>query len=107
MGLATAIELKLRGFDTTVVSRDFQCAATHAAAGMLAPEAEQVPLGAMRELCMRSRSLYPEWTAKLEQLTGLNTGYWASGILAPVFNEGVGEERKRGGDRLEEEKLRL
>jgi thiazole synthase len=90
MGLATAIELKLRGFATTVVSRDFQSAATHAAAGMLAPEAEQVPLGAMRELCMRSRSLYPEWTAKLEQLTGLNTGYWASGILAPVFKEGVG-----------------
>ncbi len=90
MGLATAIELKLRGFATTVVSRDFESAATHAAAGMLAPEAEQVPLGAMRELCMRSRSLYPEWTAKLEQLTGLNTGYWASGILAPVFNKGVG-----------------
>jgi thiazole synthase len=89
MGLATAIEFKLRGCSITIVSRDFESAATHAAAGMLAPEAELVPPGAMRELCMRSRSLYPEWTTKLEHLTGLNTGYWACGILAPVFNERV------------------
>ncbi|MEA5570435.1 glycine oxidase ThiO [Calothrix sp. UHCC 0171] len=84
MGLATAIELKMRGCNVTVISRDFQAAATFAAAGMLAPEAEQVQ-GAMRELCVRSRSLYPEWTSKLEQITGLNPGYWACGILSPVY----------------------
>jgi thiazole synthase len=29
--------------------------------------------------------LYPEWCGKLEQLTGVATGYWPCGILAPVY----------------------
>ncbi|MBN3893678.1 MAG: glycine oxidase ThiO [Nostoc sp. JL31] len=103
IGLAIAIELKLRGTNVTVLCRDFQAAATHAAAGMLAPDAENIPNGAMRSLCWRSRALYPDWTRKLEELTGLNTGYRACGILAPVFEEaggqgsrGAGEQRSRG-----------
>ncbi|MEH2222797.1 glycine oxidase ThiO [Nostoc sp.] len=103
IGLAIAIELKLRGTNVTVLCRDFQAAATHAAAGMLAPDAENIPNGAMRSLCWRSRALYPDWTRKLEELTGLNTGYRACGILAPVFEEaggqggrGAGEQGSRG-----------
>ncbi len=103
IGLAIAIELKLRGTNVTVLCRDFQAAATHAAAGMLAPDAENIPNGAMRSLCWRSRALYPDWTRKLEELTGLNTGYRACGILAPVFEEaggqggrGAGKQRSRG-----------
>ncbi|MEH2105592.1 glycine oxidase ThiO [Nostoc sp.] len=98
IGLAIAIELKLRGAQVTVLCRDFQAAATHAAAGMLAPDAENIPNGAMRSLCWRSRALYPDWTRKLEELTGLNTGYRACGILAPVFEEsrGAGEQGSRG-----------
>lgn len=87
VGLAIAVELKLRGASVTVLCRDFRVAASHAAAGMLAPQAEAVPIGAMRDLCLRSRSLYPEWIDKLEQLTGVTTGYWACGILAPVYQE--------------------
>ncbi|MDM9581025.1 FAD-dependent oxidoreductase [Nostoc sp. GT001] len=87
IGLAIAIELKLRGTNVTVLCRDFQAAATHAAAGMLAPDAENIANEAMRSLCWRSRALYPDWTRKLEELTGLNTGYRACGILAPVFEE--------------------
>ncbi|GAX36607.1 glycine oxidase ThiO [Nodularia sp. NIES-3585] len=85
IGLAIAVELKLRGAKVTVLCRDFQVAATHAAAGMLAPDAENIPNPAMLSLCRRSRSLYPDWTQKLEDLTGLNTGYWPCGILAPVY----------------------
>ena len=85
IGLAIAVELKLRGGSVTVLCRDFQAAATHAAAGMLAPDAENIPNGAMLSLCRRSRALYPDWTHKLEDLTGLNTGYWPCGILAPVY----------------------
>ncbi|MEH1767907.1 glycine oxidase ThiO [Nostoc sp.] len=96
IGLAIAIELKLRGANVTVLCRDFQAAATHAAAGMLAPDAENIPNGAMRSLCWRSRALYPDWTRKLEELTGLNTGYRPCGILAPVFEE-AGGEGKAGG----------
>ncbi|MDJ0617575.1 MAG: glycine oxidase ThiO [Calothrix sp. MO_192.B10] len=93
IGLAIAIELKLRGASPTVISRDFQAAATHAAAGMLAPDAEQISVAAMQQLCWRSRSLYPEWTGKLEEITGLSTGYWSCGILAPVYQLDESKEK--------------
>ena len=86
IGLAIAVELKLRGATVTLLSRDFQAAASQAAAGMLAPQAEEIPAGPMLDLCMRSRSLYPDWSRKLEDLTGLATGYWPCGIIAPVYN---------------------
>lgn len=85
IGLAIALELRLRGASVTLLSRNFAEAASHAAAGMLAPQAEQLPPGAMLDLCLRSRRLYPDWIHKLEELTGLDTGYWACGILAPVY----------------------
>ncbi|ABA22827.1 thiazole-phosphate synthase [Trichormus variabilis ATCC 29413] len=99
IGLAIAVELKLRGTKVTVLCRDFPAAAAHAAAGMLAPDAEEITDEAMKSLCWRSRSLYPEWTSKLEDLTGLNTGYWPCGILAPVYE---GQESK--GVRIQENK---
>ena len=76
IGLSIALELALRGTKVTVISRNFPQAAAHAAAGMLAPQAEQLPPGAMQELCFLSRSLYSDWTAKIEHITGLPTGYW-------------------------------
>jgi thiazole synthase len=85
IGLAIAIEMKLRGASVTVLSRDFHAAASHAAAGMLAPQAEKIPASPMLDLCLRSRLLYPEWTRKLEELSGEPTGYWPCGILAPIF----------------------
>lgn len=84
IGLAIAVELRQKGASVTVFSRNRQEAASYAAAGMLAPHAEQLD-GAMLELCLKSRWLYPEWCRKLEQLTGLETGYYPCGILAPVY----------------------
>jgi thiazole synthase len=85
MGLAIAVELKLRGLSVTVISRDFEQAAGHAAAGMLAPRAEAIPPGPMLDLCLKSRGLYPEWIDKLQHLSGLDIDYQDCGILAPVF----------------------
>ncbi len=85
IGLAIAVELRQRGAKVTLLSRDFQQAASHAAAGMLAPSAEQIPLSPMLDLCLRSRKLYPDWISKLENLTGLETGYNPCGIVSPVF----------------------
>ncbi|MBD2081813.1 glycine oxidase ThiO [Leptolyngbya sp. FACHB-17] len=85
IGVAIAIELKSRGAAVTVLCRDFAEAATHAAAGMLAPQAEEIPPSPMLDLCLESRALYPDWIHKLESLTGLNAGYWACGILAPRY----------------------
>ncbi|MBI4784404.1 MAG: glycine oxidase ThiO [Oscillatoriophycideae cyanobacterium NC_groundwater_1537_Pr4_S-0.65um_50_18] len=87
IGLAIAIDLKLRGASVTVLSRDFQQAASHAAAGMLAPRAEGILAGSMQDLCLKSLALYPDWIGKLEDLSGADTGYWPSGILAPVYEQ--------------------
>jgi glycine oxidase ThiO len=85
IGLATALELSLRGASVTVLSRNAQEAALHAAAGMLAPQAEGLLPGPMLELCLRSRALYPDWVNKLESLSGIDSEYWPCGILAPLF----------------------
>lgn len=86
ISLAIALELQQQGASVTVLCRDVAQAATHAAAGMLAPQAEGLLASPMLNLCLRSRSLYADWTHKLEDLTGLPTGYWACGILAPVYS---------------------
>lgn len=87
VGLAIAIELKRQGAKVTVVSKDFVAAASHAAAGMLAPRAEKLTSVPLLDLCLRSRWLYPEWTQKLEELTGVATDYLPCGILAPVYDQ--------------------
>lgn len=87
VGLATAIELRLLGAEVRVLCRDFKAAAGHAAAGMLAPQAEQIPAGAMLDLCLASRALYPEWVQKIEAISGVEAGYWSCGILAPRYTD--------------------
>ncbi len=98
IGLATAIELKLRGAKVTAISRNQKAAAATAAAGMLAPSAERIAHDGMLQLCNRSLYLYPDWTRKLEEITGLDTGYWACGILAPVYDDKVTRSQ---GDKVE------
>jgi glycine oxidase ThiO len=83
IGLATAIELRLLGAEVTIVCKDFKAAAGHAAAGMLAPQAEQIPTGSMLDLCLASRELYPSWIQKIESISSVDAGYWQCGILAP------------------------
>jgi thiazole synthase len=89
IGLSIALELHWRGLKVRVLTKDkdSHAAAAHAAAGMLAPQAEEIPPGAMLELCLWSRSLYPEWTAKIAAITGLDPGYWPCGILAPRYHQ--------------------
>ncbi|MCU0549254.1 MAG: glycine oxidase ThiO [Leptolyngbya sp. Prado105] len=92
IGLAIAIELKSQGAAVTILCRDFAEGATHAAAGMLAPEAEEIPPSPMLDFCLASRALYPEWIQKLEALTGMNAGYWDCGILAPRYQVSEGSQ---------------
>lgn len=89
IGLSIALELRWRGLEVLVLTRDNQTAAANAAAGMLAPQAEEIPPGALLDLCTFSRSLYADWTSKLALLTGLDTGYWECGILAPRYESPV------------------
>lgn len=85
IGLSLAIELKLRGANITVLTRDFQEAATQAAGGMLAPQAEAIPASPMLDLCLQSRAIYSDWAQKLTAITGSETGYWPCGILSPIY----------------------
>lgn len=96
VGLAIALDLKMRGASVTLLSRDFQQAASHAAAGMLAPNAEALPPGPMLDLARRSLWLYPQWVSKLEELTGFDIGYLPSGILAPVYEPPQAQEYNSG-----------
>lgn len=86
MGLSIALALKQKGMTARVVCRNPQEAASLAAAGMLAPQAEGLNAGPMRDLCIQSRDLYPTWVKDLEAIGQHSTGYWASGILAPALN---------------------
>lgn len=97
IGLAVALELKLRGANVTVLSRDFQQAASHAAGGMIAPQAEEIPPGAMLQLCLRSREMFAEWSRQVEELSGLSAGYWACGILAPFYEMPKTQPPKEAG----------
>ncbi|PSN12970.1 glycine oxidase ThiO [filamentous cyanobacterium CCP5] len=87
IGLAIALELRQQGASVTVLSRSFEAAAGHAAAGMLAPHAEGLEPGPMLDLCRRSLDLYPDWSQKLEAIGGQTVGYWACGILGPRFTD--------------------
>lgn len=84
IGLTIAVELRLRGKSVTVLNRNFKEAATHAAAGMLAPRAENLQ-GVMLELALQSLSLYPEWVDKLYHFGGEDLDYNPCGIIAPVY----------------------
>ena len=87
IGLAIALELHQQGACVSILSKDFAAAASHAAAGMLAPSAERLPAGPMFDLCQRSLECYPTWISKLEDLTGKDTGYWPCGILSPYLED--------------------
>ena len=86
IGLSLAVELKLRGASVAVLTVDAKQPTANAAAGMLAPQAERIPPSPMLDLCLQSRALYAGWVERLEEMTGLKTGYWRSGILAPVYH---------------------
>jgi thiazole synthase len=100
IGLSVAVELALRGTSVTVLTRDTTEAAGMAAAGMLAPQAEELQNSALLELCLRSRTLYPDWRSKLEELSGCSTGYWPCGILAPRYH--VPAALKDSGDQSQQ-----
>jgi glycine oxidase ThiO len=86
IGLSIALELRWRGLQVLVLTQNQQTAATNAAAGMLAPQAEEIASGALLDLCTFSHSLYADWTDKLTMATGLETGYWECGVLAPRYD---------------------
>jgi glycine oxidase len=82
IGCALARELAGRGAGVTVVEKGEPGEeASFAAAGLLAPQAENLAPGPLLDLALESRGLYPGWTADLTQETGIDVGYRRCGIL--------------------------
>ncbi|MCS7225854.1 MAG: glycine oxidase ThiO [Gloeomargarita sp. SKYB31] len=84
IGLSVAVALAKSQKQVGIIDGGFTGMATTAAAGMLAPGAEQLPPGPMRDFCQASLKRYPAWIEELEHTTGQSTGYWPCGILAPA-----------------------
>ncbi|OKH13455.1 glycine oxidase ThiO [[Limnothrix rosea] IAM M-220] len=104
IGLSIAVELQQQGRQVMVLNRRFTEAASHAAAGMLAPQAERLT-GAMLELGRRSRDLYPAWSQKIEQLSGMDVGYLPCGIFAPCEEKPANINAQENGTWLNRTKL--
>lgn len=93
IGLATAVELAQQGVEVTIITRKLCEAATQAAACMLAPQAERLSSGPLLDLCLRSRSIYADWVQILEDMTGLDAQYWPCGILAPLYESDLIDQK--------------
>jgi glycine oxidase len=75
IGLATALELAGRGYQVTVLDRGKALSeASWAAAGMLAAGDPENP-PALAEFASFSRALYPEFLARLEELSGMSVPF--------------------------------
>ena len=68
IGCSIALRLARAGLKITVIdSGPVGREASWAAAGMLSPQIEAPGPGPFFDLCMRSRSIYPEWVAEYKE----------------------------------------
>ena len=88
IGLSIAWKASERGLAVTIVEESPGRGASWAAAGMLAPVTEVHPGEEhVLDLGVASLALYPEFVARLEELTGLGTGYREGGTLMVAATE--------------------
>src|SRR5579859_1712240 len=82
MGCASAVALAERGADVVVLERAVPGAeASSAAAGILGAQAESHTKGPLVSVFVRARTEYASWADKLRDLTGIDVGFRASGVL--------------------------
>lgn len=90
IGLSIARELKTRGVERVLVlekNAQFGAEASHAAAGMLAPQAEADRADDFFNLCRQSRDLYPAFAAELLEESGVDVCLDQTGTLYLAFDE--------------------
>lgn len=87
MGSALARELARSGRDVLVLEKAVPGAeASSAAAGILGAQAEAEGPGPFLDLCLKSRELFPAFSAALKDETGVDTGFRRSGLLKTAFD---------------------
>jgi glycine oxidase len=87
IGGAIALELARAGMRVGVFDRQQPGQeASWASAGILSPAPESPGMIAMVPLGKKSLSMYPEFVAKVEEISGNNTGFRAEGTLEALFS---------------------
>ncbi|HEU4594240.1 MAG TPA: glycine oxidase ThiO, partial [Pyrinomonadaceae bacterium] len=86
-GLGAARELARRGLGVTVVEGGAAGAASRAAAGMLAPQAEADRRDVLFDLLCASRELYPAFAEALREESGVDIELDRTGTLYLAFTE--------------------
>ena len=88
IGSSIALRLAQAGLRVEVFDRaDPGAEASSAAAGMLAPQGEKTDSPSFTDLCWSSHSLYPEFVAEVEGLSGQQVGYRRDGSLMIALDE--------------------
>lgn len=81
MGCTVALNLAQRGAAVTVLERAVPGAeASSAAAGILGPRMEAHGREPLRGLAVESLQMYPAFAAEVERLSGMQVGFWPSGL---------------------------
>jgi glycine oxidase len=87
IGGAIALELSLAGKRVGVFDRQQPGQeASWASAGILSPAPESPAMIAMVPLGKMSLSLYPEFVAQVEEISGMSTGFRSKGTLEALFS---------------------
>jgi glycine oxidase len=87
IGAAIALELARAGMRVGVFDRQQPGQeASWASAGILSPAPESPAMIAMVPLGKKSLALYPEFVAQVEEISGQNTGFRATGTLEALFS---------------------
>ncbi len=93
IGGAIALELSRAGMRVAVFDRQqLGQEASWASAGILSPAPESPGMIAMVPLGKRSLSLYPEFVARIEELSGKSTGFRPKGTLEAFFSGDIKEK---------------
>lgn len=97
VGLAIAREARRRGADVVLIERGLRTGAeaSHAAAGMLAPQVEANNFDAFFALACASRDAYPNFARELREETGVDIELERTGTLYLAFTEEDEEECAR------------
>src|SRR5256714_274267 len=94
-GLAASRELGRRGLSVVIIESGLPGAASPAAAGMLAPQAEADGSDEMFELLCASREMYPAFAEQLREESGVDIELDRTGTLYLAFTEEDEEEASR------------
>jgi glycine oxidase len=88
MGCTTALALAERGVDVVVLERAVPGAeASSAAAGILGAQVELDRRSEQLERFVQARDAWRSWATSLQEITGIDVGYRASGVLRVARNE--------------------